>query len=319
MNPKQVIIDYASKHYSPHKESIKDYLSKNEIPASFLDPKKNYQPKCFDFCRVFIFLKENDLNLSFISNLYIIGGKINIDSFMSLKLVMDTKLVEKFEEFFIDEASQKICIQNKNLLAEPQGAYCLIKRKNMPEVFKIFTLANAKKAGLLGRGIGWSKYPSDMLVHKARIRALRSAFPDIMAELNIKDDREDTDPVIEDEGVERTTFEEEMDTPEPKPEPKPEPAPEPTPEPTPEPAPEPAPETQFEIDLGRIASMNKEQRIEEAVGLLNLCLNYQLTTKEKIKPYTKEWLGQNYPVNCQAIINHCTQKLTQTKKFKIKS
>lgn len=87
--------------------------------------------------------------------------------------------IEDFEEFLFDAAYTPISFQNKNLNAEPYGAYCRIKRMGIvTPVERTFTTDDAKKAKLLGKSGPWQEYPKRMLQMRARSWALKDGFPD---------------------------------------------------------------------------------------------------------------------------------------------
>jgi hypothetical protein len=60
-------------------------------------------------------------------------------------------------------------------------ATCTAKRRGYPKPTVVrFTVADAKKAGLWGKGGPWTQYPRRMLQLRARGFALRDAFPDVL-------------------------------------------------------------------------------------------------------------------------------------------
>jgi hypothetical protein len=64
---------------------------------------------------------------------------------------------------------------------DSMGAMCQCKRRGYekPSVH-VFTVADAKKAGLWGKSGPWTQYPKRMLQLRARGFALRDAFPDVL-------------------------------------------------------------------------------------------------------------------------------------------
>lgn len=72
-------------------------------------------------------------------------------------------------------------------------AYCEVKRKGDAEPVKVaFTMAQAKTARLWGKSGPWSDYPEDMMMYKARNRALKRVFPDVLMGAGLADDFEPT-------------------------------------------------------------------------------------------------------------------------------
>ena len=59
-------------------------------------------------------------------------------------------------------------------------AVCKIERKGDNPVTVTFSVGDAKKAGLWGKGGPWTQYPKRMLQMRARVFALRDAFPDAL-------------------------------------------------------------------------------------------------------------------------------------------
>lgn len=86
-------------------------------------------------------------------------------------------------EYFLDKEGNKICEENKNLGAEIWAAVCKTRRyinlANIEEHTTVFSVDDAKRAGLWGRNV-WAKYPQDMMKYKARSRNLKDHFPDAL-------------------------------------------------------------------------------------------------------------------------------------------
>lgn len=67
-------------------------------------------------------------------------------------------------------------------------AYCTMKREGQEPVTQSFSVEDAKRAGLWGKGVAWTKYPARMLQHRARGFAARDAFPDALYGLMSEDE-----------------------------------------------------------------------------------------------------------------------------------
>ena len=85
------------------------------------------------------------------------------------------------KEFFVDSKCEVICLKNKNLFNPVFAAVVQIKRKDSSDFTEyFFSMDDAKKSGLLSSSTKatspWLKYTKDMLMHKARARALRSEY-----------------------------------------------------------------------------------------------------------------------------------------------
>jgi hypothetical protein len=73
-------------------------------------------------------------------------------------------------------------------------AVCVAKRAGSTPVTARFTMADAKKAGLVGKSGPWSQYPKRMLQMRARGFALRDAFPDVLRGLITAEEAADIPP-----------------------------------------------------------------------------------------------------------------------------
>ena len=71
-------------------------------------------------------------------------------------------------------------------------AICTAKRRGYPKPTVVrFTVTDAKKAGLWGKGGPWTQYPRRMLQLRARGFALRDAFPDVLKGLVTAEEAQD--------------------------------------------------------------------------------------------------------------------------------
>lgn len=74
-------------------------------------------------------------------------------------------------------------------------AVCAVQRRGEPDsVTRTFSVADAKLAGLWGKGITWSTYPKRMLQMRARSLALRDVFADVLRGLYITEESMDIPP-----------------------------------------------------------------------------------------------------------------------------
>lgn len=67
-------------------------------------------------------------------------------------------------------------------------AVCKVKRRGEPEQSRTFTVADAKKAGLIGKQGPWTQYPKRMMQMRARSWALRDVFPDVLRGMPIAEE-----------------------------------------------------------------------------------------------------------------------------------
>ena len=62
--------------------------------------------------------------------------------------------------------------------AKAEEAVCVVRREGSPDVEARFSMADAKRAGLLGKRGPWETHPGRMLQMRARSRAVRAQFAD---------------------------------------------------------------------------------------------------------------------------------------------
>lgn len=142
------------------------------VPESLDTPQKLFAAR--QLCR--------ELGLPVVSairQVCVINGSPSLWGDTPLALVRKSSELENIKEYMIDKEYKEICIANKNLDAEHMAAVCEIKRKGFDVKTYHFTVSQAVKAGLTGKGI-WTKYPQRMLQMKARGLALKNEFSDIL-------------------------------------------------------------------------------------------------------------------------------------------
>ena len=120
----------------------------------------------------------NELGLPVVSNVgkvCVINGTPSLFGDLPLSLVMRSGLLTSMKEE----------IEEKN--GEPFLGRCTVKRKGFDdEVVRVFTLDDAKKAGLLDKNRSvWKIYPKRMLQMRARSWALKDLFPDVLNGVSI--------------------------------------------------------------------------------------------------------------------------------------
>lgn len=84
-------------------------------------------------------------------------------------------------------------------------AVCRVKRKGEEEQIRIFTVDDARKAGLLGKQGPWTQYPKRMMQMRARSWALRDVFPDVLRGMPIAEEIMDIEPKDITPGPQRIT------------------------------------------------------------------------------------------------------------------
>lgn len=127
--------------------------------------------------------------LQALQNIAVINGRPAIWGDSAIALVKVHPKCEYIHEYYIDKD------ENKTTKTEQiSTAVCVVKRRGQGEESRIFSIADAKKARLWGKGGVWSDYPLRMLQMRARGFALRDVFPDALKGLSIAEEAQDIPP-----------------------------------------------------------------------------------------------------------------------------
>lgn len=70
-------------------------------------------------------------------------------------------------------------------------ATCIVQRKGEEPHTSVFTMEDAKRAGLAGKSGPWTNYPKRMMQLRARAYALRDIFPDVLKGMAIAEEEQD--------------------------------------------------------------------------------------------------------------------------------
>lgn len=114
-----------------------------------------------------------------LQNIAVINGKPSVYGDAMMALVQASSVCEDIEEFFEGEGTPN------------PVAVCVAKRRGRKPVTARFSVEDAKRAGLWGKGGPWSAYPKRMMQMRARGFALRDAFPDVLKGLITAEEAQD--------------------------------------------------------------------------------------------------------------------------------
>ena len=128
--------------------------------------------------------------LQAMQNIAVINGRPSLWGDAMLALVMASPVFGSIDEFIEGEG-------------EAVRAVCRVSRKNGKIHEQIFSAADAKKAGLLGKDGPWRNYPNRMMQMRARSWALRDTFPDVLKGMPCAEEVSDYEILPED--TRRTT------------------------------------------------------------------------------------------------------------------
>lgn len=117
-----------------------------------------------------------------LQNIAVINGKPAIYGDAGTSLVMGSGMLVGRKEHY-----------------EGQGddftAICELRRKGLADpIVGMFSIADAKKAGLLGKKGPWQDYPKRMLMWRARTYAYRDGFADCLAGMTFVEEARDIEP-----------------------------------------------------------------------------------------------------------------------------
>lgn len=128
-----------------------------------------------------MFLKQFSLPFKAMNELGWIKGNLTVYGSLYWALAERHPDFGEYEMFWLDENQEKICSDNKNLKSPAWAAVLQVRKKNSQiwnEYF--FTLDDAVKAGLYSPNSAgstpWYKYTKDMLMHKAKKRAIDANY-----------------------------------------------------------------------------------------------------------------------------------------------
>jgi len=116
--------------------------------------------------------------LQTLRSINVINGMPTVWGDMLLALAMRHPDFEDIEEKIDGDGDQRT-------------ATCIIKRKNRTPVVRTFSIAEAKRAGLLSRNGAWQSYPDRMQLRRARGFAVRDSFPEVTCGIGIVEEVND--------------------------------------------------------------------------------------------------------------------------------
>lgn len=114
-----------------------------------------------------------------LQSIAVVNGRPTIWGDGAMGLVRGSGLCEWIEESLAGEG-------------DAATATCRAKRRGDPKpAIGTFSMADAKKAGLVGKQGPWTQYPKRMLQMRARAFALRDGFADVLRGVSIREEVED--------------------------------------------------------------------------------------------------------------------------------
>lgn len=158
-------------------KTLDEAMKYSEMLARSSIVPKNYQGKADDILVAVQMGHELGLKpIQSLQNIAVINGRPCIYGDACMALVKIHPELEDVTEYFDEKL---------------QAAICKIKRKGQTEHVSVFSIEDAKKAGLWNKSGVWTQYPKRMLQMRARGFALRDAFPDALQGLILVEEAQD--------------------------------------------------------------------------------------------------------------------------------
>ncbi|HSC09025.1 MAG TPA: recombinase RecT, partial [Steroidobacteraceae bacterium] len=162
-----------------------------------------FAPKDFDTPEkvgtAILYAMELGLNpITALGQIAVVNGRPTLWGQAPLALVRASGLLKSCNEFFVDGAGNRVASAGiaSAMKKGELTAVCRVWRVGEEEPTEaFFSVADAQRAGLWGKQGPWAQYPTDMLGYKARARALRGTFADVLRGVAIKEDLEGHGPV----------------------------------------------------------------------------------------------------------------------------
>lgn len=145
------------------------------------------------------------------SRMMYINNTLSIWGELPKALAEATGELEDYEIYVVDKDFNKICVENKNLLADPVAGICNIKRKGRTKNQYYFSMADAERAGLLKKAGPWQTYAKAMLCWRASGQALKFDFSDALMGCEIAEYRFNESPELKDVTEKPKSLNEKMD------------------------------------------------------------------------------------------------------------
>jgi hypothetical protein len=130
-----------------------------------------------------------------LQSIAVINGRPTLWGDGLLALIQRSPRYEWHEEGFLvgDAGAQVDRVTADEIKADSTTAVCTFKRIGAPALSRFFSVAQARRAGLLTKDGPWQAYPDRMLQLRARSFAARDCFADLLRGLRSAEEAQDID------------------------------------------------------------------------------------------------------------------------------
>jgi hypothetical protein len=130
-----------------------------------------------------------------LQSIAVINGRPGLFAEGLLGRIMASPLYVDHDEYFAVNGDRREDVTADDLKADTTAAVCTFVRKGKPiPVTRRFSVADARRASLLGKPGPWQEYPGRMLRMRARSFAARDAFPDVLRGIRAVEELRDIPP-----------------------------------------------------------------------------------------------------------------------------
>jgi hypothetical protein len=130
-----------------------------------------------------------------VQSIAVINGRPGLYAEGLLGRIMASPLYVDHDEYFLVNADHRDELTAEDLKLDTTAAVCTFIRKGKAlPVTRRFSVADAKRANLLGKAGPWTEYPSRMLRMRARSFAARDTFPDVLRGIRAVEELGDIPP-----------------------------------------------------------------------------------------------------------------------------
>jgi hypothetical protein len=133
-----------------------------------------------------------------LASIAVINGRASIFGDGFLALIMTSALYRDHDEYYEVDGQRRDGVNADDLKHDTTAAICTFYRRGKAEpVTRRFTVAQAKKAQLLGKDGPWQAYPDRMLLMRARSWAGRDCFPDLLRGIRTAEEALDEREIVD--------------------------------------------------------------------------------------------------------------------------